>query len=46
MVKNIIPQEDNTSDILKDDLLKYSFINRRDKLRKNKINNNPSKRQE
>lgn len=46
MAKNIIPQEDNTSEILKADLLKYSFISRRNELRKNRREVNASKRQE
>lgn len=46
MAKNIIPQEDKTSIILKADLLKYSFINKRHELRKNQTNDNPAQRQE
>lgn len=36
MAKNIIPYEDNTSEIIRADLLKYGFINKRNKLRKNR----------
>lgn len=46
MINNIIPQEDNTSEILKADILKYGYLNKRNKLRKNKTNVNPAKRQE
>ncbi|XP_015376079.1 PREDICTED: rho-associated protein kinase 1-like [Diuraphis noxia] len=46
MANNIIPQEDNTSEILKADILKYGYINKRNKFRKNKTTANPSKRQE
>ncbi|XP_022169053.1 intracellular protein transport protein USO1-like [Myzus persicae] len=46
MANNIIPQEDNTSEILRADILKYGYINKRNKLRKNKTNANPAKRQE
>lgn len=46
MVKEVVPQQDNTSDILKADLLKYSYINRRFKLRKNHDDARPVKCQE
>eukprot|EP00102_Acyrthosiphon_pisum_P008933 XP_003246328.3 PREDICTED: uncharacterized protein LOC100569849 [Acyrthosiphon pisum] len=46
MPNNIIPQEDNTGEILRADILKYGYINKRNKLRKNKTNANPAKRQE
>ncbi|XP_025198458.1 uncharacterized protein LOC112596850 [Melanaphis sacchari] len=46
MTNNIIPQEDNTSEILRADILKYGYMNKRNKLRKNKTNDNPAKRQE
>lgn len=46
MVKEVIPQEDNTSDILKADLLKYSYLNKRNKLRKDHDNIRPAKCQE
>jgi len=46
MANNIIPQEDNTSEILMADILKYGYINKRNKQRKNKTNANPAKRQE
>lgn len=45
MAKNIIPYEDNTSEIIRADLLKYGFINKRNKLRKNKTNASAAKRQ-
>lgn len=44
MAKKIIPQEDNTSEILKADLLKYGSLNNRNKNRKNQTYT--SKRQE
>ncbi|XP_025422536.1 uncharacterized protein LOC112692181 [Sipha flava] len=46
MVNNIIPQEDNTSEILKADLLKYDYINKRNKIKKQRTNANPANRQE
>lgn len=46
MPKDIIRQEDNTSEKLKADLLKYDFIVKRNKLGENGIFANPSKRQE
>lgn len=44
MAKNIVPQEDNTSEILKADLLKYGYLNKRNKIRKSQTN--AAKRQE
>ncbi|VVC46065.1 Hypothetical protein CINCED_3A018606 [Cinara cedri] len=46
MVKEVVPQEDNTSNILKADLLKYGYINKRYKLRKNHDDVRPAKCQE
>lgn len=46
MVKEVVPREDNTSDILKADLLKYSYINKRYKFRKNHDDVRPAKCQE
>ncbi|XP_050443118.1 uncharacterized protein LOC126847108 [Adelges cooleyi] len=42
MAKNIIPQEDNTSEILQAELLQYSFLNRRQELTKNQIDDGPT----
>lgn len=46
MAQNIIPQEDNTSEILKADLLKYGYINKRHKIKKQRTNVNPANQQE
>lgn len=46
MAQNIIPQEDNTSEILKADLLKYGYINKRNIIKKNRTKANAADQQE
>lgn len=46
MAKNIIPQEDNTSDILRADILKYGYINKKNKIKKHRTKANPADQQE